>query len=673
MDVGYFVVLLLLILLVASLMTVIERKVLGSCQRRMGPSYAGWAGLVQVVGDGMKLVWAWVVQLRLLISVVGALISIYGAGLWIWLELSGCGSGYGIILTVILLGVAHIFLVVTWLSYVCSAWSRLGVVRLVISAILAELIIFSFLLLLGLLDLSSCLHSFGVCSLLGFIVLSWSFLIEFGRIPYDLVEAESELVAGIQTEYAGLGYALLASVEYAAVFLGSCVLMLILGLSSLSSLALFGFWVWLRAVLPRFRILDLTSHAWLYSLSLLFPFLSLLLLLLSCTLEAVPSPLPVTSRSLKVLLNRSYSTTVLLTPSYSYGFCAALFFCVQLVGGFMLACHYQPSGVGAFMSVDGIGRELDAGMIMRSIHANGASLFSAAVLLHMLRCIYHASPNSRPIVWSLGVTIYLMLCGCCFTGYSLVYGQMSLWAMVVICSLVTAIPVVGVKILAYLWGGLVVSGVTVNRFFCIHFILPLVLVVLVCAHLFFLHAVNSTGELGIVLSRLERCNFMPLLLVRDVAIGSIFFCVYGAIVCWNADVFGHADNYVPANPLVTPALIAPEWYFLPFYGLIRAIPQKALGVCVMVVYVASFFTAGIVLSHSSLGIISTRLVLGLFLLDTSVLSYCCLCVNLAESVYWLLVSSVLGMCLADFISSSPSLSRSSSLLLSCCSLQINGA
>ena len=353
--------------------------------------------------------------------------------------------------------------------------------------------------------------------------------------------------------------------------------------------------------------------------------------------------------TLKVLVSRSYSTTVLLTPSYSLGFCAAIFFCFQLVGGFLLACHYVPTGSGAFLSVDAMNRELDAGMIMRSLHANGASFFAFAVLCHMLRCIYHSSPSTRPLVWTVGVVIYLMLCGCCFTGYSLVYGQMSLWAMVVICSMVTAIPVVGLKILAYLWGGLVVSGATVNRFFCIHFILPLVLVVLVCAHLFFLHAVNSTGELGIVLTRAERCNFMPLLLVRDVAVGSLFFGAYGAIVCWNADVFGHADNYVPANPLVTPALIAPEWYFLPFYGLIRAIPQKALGVCVMVVYVASFFTAGMVYGHYGMGMLGPRVMLGLFLLDTSVMSYCCLCVNLAESVYVLLVASVLGMCLADFI------------------------
>jgi len=357
---------------------------------------------------------------------------------------------------------------------------------------------------------------------------------------------------------------------------------------------------------------------------------------------------------MKTLLQRSYSTTALLTPSYSLGFCAATFLVLQVIGGFLLACHYEPSGLGAFLSVDSLCRDYDAGMVMRSMHANGASFFSFAVVCHMLRCIYHASVITRPWVWMVGVVIYLMLCGSCFTGYSLVYGQMSLWAMVVICSLVTAIPVVGVKILAYLWGGMVVSGVTVNRFFCIHFLLPLVLVALVCGHLWLLHAVNSTGEWGGVLSRMERVNFWPLLMVRDVVIGALFMIGYGMIVCWHSDVFGHADNYVPANPLVTPALIAPEWYFLPFYGLIRAIPQKALGVCVIVVYVASFFSAGVVYGNGSLGRVGVRVVLGLFLLDTTILSYCCLCVNMAESVYLLLVSSVLGMCVADFISSSAS-------------------
>lgn len=353
-----------------------------------------------------------------------------------------------------------------------------------------------------------------------------------------------------------------------------------------------------------------------------------------------------------MLINRSYSTTALLTPSYSLGFCALACFSLQLVGGFLLACHYSPTGSGAFLSVDSISRELDAGCILRSLHANGASLFSAAVLGHLLRCLYHGSALTRPVVWSFGVSIYLMLCGCCFTGYSLVYGQMSLWAMVVICSLVTAVPVIGLDILSYLWGGLVVSGVTVNRFFCLHFILPLVLVVLVCAHLWFLHAVNSTGELGLVLTRLERVNFMPLLLVRDVAVGSLAFLALGLVSCWNADVFGHADNYVPANPLVTPALIAPEWYFLPFYAIVRAIPQKALGVVIMLLYVGSFFAAGLSSYSVSLGMIGLRTVLGLFLLDATVMSYCCLCVNHAETVYGLLVATVLGALTADIIGQS---------------------
>lgn len=352
---------------------------------------------------------------------------------------------------------------------------------------------------------------------------------------------------------------------------------------------------------------------------------------------------------------RSYSTTALLTPSYSLGFVAGCFLGLQLVTGFVLACHYQPSAECAFTSVDTLMRDLDSGVILRSLHANGASVFFMALYGHMLRCLWHGSASSRVIVWSLGVVIYLLLCGCCFTGYSLVYGQMSLWAIVVICSLVTAIPVVGVEILTLLWGGSVVSGATVNRFFGIHFILPLVLFVLVCLHLWQLHVVNSTGECALVLGRSDRVNFYPLLLVRDVAVGSLFLMVYGCYVYWDQDAFGHPDNYVPANPLVTPAFIAPEWYFLPFYGVIRAIPHKVLGIVVMFALVVSLLSLGDGSLRWLSGFASTSMVRAsmlVWLVDMTVCSYVCLCVNHAESLYWLLSASVLGVMVGELVVSS---------------------
>lgn len=348
---------------------------------------------------------------------------------------------------------------------------------------------------------------------------------------------------------------------------------------------------------------------------------------------------------------RSYSTTGLLTPMYSLGFCAGMCLGLQLTTGFVLACWYQPSAEMAFKSVDAIQRELDAGCMLRSLHGNGASVFFMCVYAHMIRCLLHGSPVSRVSVWTVGVLIWLFLCGACFTGYSLVYGQMSLWAIVVICSLVTAVPVVGVKILELLWGGTVVSGVTVNRFFGIHFILPLALVCLVMVHLILLHLVNSTGECGLVLPRSDRVNFYPLLLGRDVAIVCIPAVILGACAFWDQDRFGHPDNYVMANPLVTPAFIAPEWYFLPFYGVIRAIPHKVLGIVVMAVLLVCLVSYGVSGVRYSYWIgggfsgvsISLRYSVFVWLLDVCVLSYVCLEVNHAESLYWLLVASTLGL------------------------------
>ena len=267
----------------------------------------------------------------------------------------------------------------------------------------------------------------------------------------------------------------------------------------------------------------------------------------------------------------------------------------------------------------------------------------------MIRCLLHGSTGTRGLIWFLGVIIWLFLCGACFTGYSLVYGQMSLWAIVVICSLVTAVPVIGASVLELLWGGSVVSGVTVNRFFGIHFVLPLVLLVLVLAHLAVLHLVNSSGEAAVVLPRADRVNFYPLLLGRDAAIVCVPALILGACAFWDQDRFGHPDNYVPANPMVTPALIAPEWYFLPFYGVIRAIPHKALGIVVMAVLIVcllSFSSASsmaqltggatVAMPGVALGVRTSAM---LWVLDMVILSEICLMVNHAESLYWVLVAA----------------------------------
>lgn len=179
----------------------------------------------------------------------------------------------------------------------------------------------------------------------------------------------------------------------------------------------------------------------------------------------------------------------------------------QLLTGFVLACWYCASAESAFDSVAAVSWELDAGVLLRGLHANGASVFFMCVYGHLIRCLLASSSASRGLVWFVGVVLWLLLSGACFTGYSLVYGQMSLWALVVICSLVTALPVIGVQVLELLWGGSTVSGVTVNRVFGLHFILPLVLLAAVLVHLVLLHLVNSVGDTGFLLLRSDRVNF----------------------------------------------------------------------------------------------------------------------------------------------------------------------
>lgn len=295
--------------------------------------------------------------------------------------------------------------------------------------------------------------------------------------------------------------------------------------------------------------------------------------------------------------------------------------------------------------------------MLRSLHANGASVFMMCVYVHMIRCMMHGSGASRVLVWTVGVAIYLMICGACFTGYSLVYGQMSLWAMVVICSLVTALPVVGIQILELLWGGSVVSGATVNRFFGIHFILPLVLVVLVLVHVGALHMVNSSGEATMLLSAGDRVSFYPLLLGRDVAIIVGPAMILGWYAFFDQDAFGHPDNYCYSNALVTPALIAPEWYFLPFYAIIRAVPHKVLGIIIMALIVVSLFgmgTGGVRMHQSILGGSSmmdcgVRMSVSIFVLEMTIGSIICLTVNHAESMYWVLCASMIGVCCSELV------------------------
>lgn len=329
---------------------------------------------------------------------------------------------------------------------------------------------------------------------------------------------------------------------------------------------------------------------------------------------------------MNLTINRNYSTTVLLSPIYSLGFCASLFLIIQLISGYILASNYMPSSSTSFGSINHIlMRELDSGWLLRYLHVNGCAFLFIMVYLHMLRTLDHNSLRSKTSVWLIGIVMFLLLCLLAFTGYSLVYGQMSLWAIVVICSLVTAIPSLGSLILIFLWGDNLVSDVTLQRIFTLHSCLPFFFLVLLFNHLSLLHVVNSTGDLYTFNHKFDRLNFYPLLLIRDVFIGSLICIFTNLFVYFYSDLFGHPDNYVPANPLVTPDDLRPEFYLLPFYALIRAIPSKLLGILGLMILASSLTSIGSLRFFSSSSYeISYRSNILIFALDLVLASHFCL-------------------------------------------------
>ena len=256
---------------------------------------------------------------------------------------------------------------------------------------------------------------------------------------------------------------------------------------------------------------------------------------------------------------------------------------VQIVTGIVLAMHYVPSDAMAFTSVEGIRRDVNYGWLMRNLHAVGASMFFLAVYLHMARGLYYGSYKApREVLWILGVIIYLLMMATGFLGYSLPWGQMSFWGATVITNFFTAIPIVGEAITKWLWGGYGVSGVTLNRFFSLHYLLPFVIAGVVVLHVWALHHVGQNNPAGIeIKSKSDSVPMAPFAIMKDLFGLAVFVLLYAWFVFFAPDYLGHADNYVEANPLVTPPHIVPEWYYLPFYAILRAIPSKLGGVIAM--------------------------------------------------------------------------------------------
>lgn len=270
--------------------------------------------------------------------------------------------------------------------------------------------------------------------------------------------------------------------------------------------------------------------------------------------------------------------------SYLWNFGSLLGFClvIQIVTGVTLGMHYTPNILEAFDSVEHIMRDVNNGWLIRYLHSNTASAFFFLVYLHIGRGLYYGSYKApRTLTWTIGTVIFIVMIVTAFLGYVLPYGQMSLWGATVITNLMSAIPWIGQDIVEFIWGGFSVNNATLNRFFALHFVLPFILAALVLMHLITLHdSVGSGNPLG-VSGNYDRLPFAPYFVFKDLVTIFLFIIVLSIFVFFMPNMLGDSENYVMANPMQTPPAIVPEWYLLPFYAILRSIPNKLLGVIAM--------------------------------------------------------------------------------------------
>ena len=285
----------------------------------------------------------------------------------------------------------------------------------------------------------------------------------------------------------------------------------------------------------------------------------------------------------------SFPTPKNLNWLWVFGGILAVCLVIQIATGVVLAMHYTPHVDHAFASVEHIMRDVNGGWWLRYSHAVGASFFFIAVYIHIFRGIFYGSyKEPREILWIIGVLIYLLMMATAFMGYVLPWGQMSFWGATVITQLFSAIPLVGDNILIWLQGGFAIDNAALNRFFALHYLLPFAIAGLVVLHIWALHHVGNNNPAGVPVrndsvetAKKDTVPFTPYYTVKDLFAIIVFLIIFAMFVFYAPNYLGHADNYIEANPLVTPAHIVPEWYFLPFYAILRSIPDKLMGVVAM--------------------------------------------------------------------------------------------
>ena len=280
-----------------------------------------------------------------------------------------------------------------------------------------------------------------------------------------------------------------------------------------------------------------------------------------------------------------------LSYLWNFGSLAGLVLVIMIATGIMLAMQYTAHVDYAFDSVERIMRDVNYGWLLRYIHMNGGSFFFIVVYIHIFRGLYYGSYKApREILWMLGVAIFLIMMATGFMGYVLPWGQMSYWGAKVITNLFSAVPFFGEAIVTWLWGGFSVDNATLQRFFSLHYLLPFVLVGVVILHVWALHVTGQNNPTGVeVKSGQDTLAFTPFATVKDAFALCVFFLVFTIFVFFVPDYLGHSINYEEANPLVTPEHIVPEWYYLPFYAILRAVPDKLLGVVAMFASILVWF------------------------------------------------------------------------------------
>tara|TARA_B100000686_G_scaffold354736_1_gene466837 strand:- start:1650 stop:2864 length:1215 start_codon:yes stop_codon:yes gene_type:complete len=281
---------------------------------------------------------------------------------------------------------------------------------------------------------------------------------------------------------------------------------------------------------------------------------------------------------------REYPTPKNLNYWWTFG--GILTFCLfaQIATGVVLAMHYVAHADLAFESIEHIMRDVNYGWLLRYIHSNGASMFFLAVYIHIFRALFYGSYKSpREIIWILGMLIYILMMATAFMGYVLPWGQMSFWGATVITNLFSAVPLIGESITTWLWGGYAVANPTLTRFFSLHYLLPFIILGLVILHIWALHIPGNNNPVGIEIKKPSKDTvpFHPYITIKDLFALLIFLIIFSGFIFFAPNILGHPDNYIPANPMVTPSHIVPEWYLLPFYAILRSVPDKLGGVILL--------------------------------------------------------------------------------------------